>query len=84
MPGIPHRQVNPSSRPEQTLDLRAPAVILPTMAKGPPVPCDPPTGTVKQAATTARLAREAAALRANLHKRKEQARALDGDRSKPT
>jgi hypothetical protein len=39
---------------------------------------------VKQAAKTARLAREAAALRANLHKRKEQARALDGDRSKPT
>jgi hypothetical protein len=66
----------------QTLDLPGPTRILPPMAKTNPTGQNPPSGTAKQAAKAARLAREAAALRANLHKRKAQARALAREQPK--
>jgi hypothetical protein len=49
-------------------------------------PSDRPAPAItprSQAARAARLAREAEALRANLHKRKEQARARQADKPSP-
>jgi hypothetical protein len=67
---------------QQTLDLPGLTRILPRMAKTTPTGQSPPSGTAKQAAKAARVAREAAALRANLHKRKAQARALAREQAK--
>ena len=56
--------------------------LVPAAQPAPPDGPEPPTG--KASAKAARLAREAAALRANLRKRKDQARAQTsaGDKSR--
>jgi hypothetical protein len=63
------------------LDALAKAIDLGAMDKLPPARPAPAQSKTGSTAKEARLAREAAALRANLHKRKQQAR--DRDKPKP-